>query len=320
MSRSARSWTSILAFLLLVATTSQAAVTDDYLRDITADYNRISDSLNSQLARSFGFYASLGWMDGPGGLDLLKGPRVEFGGGVGVDLAKVDSTSIPLGVLSPDSNVDIPSTLPLPYPVWHARVGVLKGLDIGFRGTGLPRIQKEQISVANRGFGFALRYLAIHGLKYPDVSVQATWDFMKGDVSFATDVDQATPYTSGGTTYNGTIQGTTLYQEIWNVRSFGLKVMVGKSVGIFHPYAALGFQRHAGEVTSKLWLDLTGTIEGVGGSAERLSAVLTRSAEPPITQPKYMVGFELGSGFYWSNLFETNGHDYAVATGFRAKI
>jgi hypothetical protein len=54
--------------------------------------------------------------------------------------------------------------------------------------------------------------------------------------------------------------------------------------------------------------------------SEQLSTTLVRSAQPPITQPKYMVGFELGIGFLWSNLFETNGKDYAVSTGFRVCI
>jgi hypothetical protein len=70
-------------------------------------------------------------------------------------------------------------------------------------------------------------------------------------------------------------------------------------------------------------MDLTGTLTDSSNTlvgTDKLSSTLVRSAPPPITQPKFMVGFELGMGFYWSNLFETNGRDYAVSTGFRAKI
>jgi hypothetical protein len=171
--------------------------------------------------------------------------------------------------------------------------------------------------------GFALRYNAIHGLTLPDVSVQVTWDRMRGDASFATDINQQAPYTDGGTVYTGAIAGQTIYREIWDVRSFGVKVMVGKTVGIFHPYGAIGLQRYAGSIQSKLELDLDGTVTDSSNTVTPLPHIqntLIRSAAPPITQPKYMVGFELGTGFYWSNLFETNGHDYAVSTGFRAKI
>jgi hypothetical protein len=316
-----RRWKTLFWLLLWGAfvVPVHAAVTDDFLNGVTGDYDAISSKLNSELGRVFGFYSTLGWNDGPSGLDLISGPHVEFGADLGLDFVKIDSKSIPLSVLSPGSNVDIPSSIPFPYPVWHARVGVFKGFDIGMRATGYPRIHKDQISTANHGFGFALRYEALHGMTLPDVSVQVTWDRMKGDASFATDIDQQTTYTDGGTPYNATLTGQTLYQEIWDVRSFGLKVMVGKTVGIFHPYGAVGLQRYAGQVQSRLGMDLTGTIEGF--APQSLSASpLVRSANPPITQPKFMVGFELGTGFYWSNLFETNGRDYAFSTGFRGKI
>ena len=55
-------------------------------------------------------------------------------------------------------------------------------------------------------------------------------------------------------------------------------------------------------------------------SSEKVAKVLSRSAEPPITQPKFMAGFDLGEGFYWSNLFESNGRDIALSTGFRFEI
>jgi len=326
MPQFSRRWKSFLWMLLLAgvsAAPSHSAVTDDYLHGITADYDLISSTLNSQLGRVFGFYSTLGWNDGPSGLDLISGPRVEFGADIGVDFVKINSKGIPLTVLSPDSNVDIPSSIPFPYPVWHGRVGIFKGLDFGVRATGYPRIEKNQISTANRGIGFALRYEALHGLTLPDVSVQVTWDRMRGDASFSTDINQQTPYTDSGTTYNGSITGKTVYQEIWDVRSFGLKVMVGKTVGVFHPYGAVGVQRYAGSVQSRLGMDLTGTLTDSSNTlvgSDKLSSTLVRTATPPLTQPKFMVGFELGTGFYWSNLFETNGRDYAVSTGFRAKI
>jgi hypothetical protein len=319
-------WKLVWGFFLVAglwATPAWSDVMADYTRDITADYDRISDTLNSDLGRVFGFYSTLGWNDGPSGLDLIKGPHVEFGGDVGADFVKIHSKDVPLTVLSPDSNVDIPSSLPLPFPVWHARVGIWKGLDFGFRATGYPRIEKNQVSTANRGLGFALRYNAIHGLTLPDVSVQVTWDRMRGDASFSTDVNQQAPYNDGGATYTGSVSGQTIYREIWDVHSFGVKVMVGKSVGIFHPYGAVGIQRSAGSIQSNLGLDLNGTLtdsSNMTTSLPPLQKTLARSAVPPITQPKYMVGFELGEGFYWSNLFETNGRDYAVSTGFRAKI
>ncbi len=109
-----------------------------------------------------------------------------------------------------------------------------------------------------------------------------------------------------------------IYQEIWDVRSFGVKVMVGKKIGIFHPFGAIGLQRHAGRVESRLTMDLTAQV--AANPSEKVAKVLSRSAEPPITQPKFMAGFDLGEGFYWSNLFESNGRDIALSTGFRFEI
>lgn len=326
MARRPRPFFWFAGFLLtlgcLPASVRSQAV-DDYLAEVRSDVNLIADHLNPQFARVMGFYSTLGWNDGPGGLDLMLGPHVEFGVALGVDLVKIDTTSFDTSVLSTQTALDIPKRLPLPYPAWHARVGLLKGLDFGVRGTGIPRENRNDVSVFNQGYGFSLRYLAVHGVTYPDVSVQATWDTMKGNASYATTFDQQEPYTDGGTTYQGALAGTTTCEETWRVRSFGLKVMVGKSMGVFHPFASAGFQRYAGTVQTRLSMDVNGTLydaSHIPVGTGLLSDVFVRSAEPPVTQPKFTAGFELGTGFYWTNVFETNGHDYAASTGFRAKI
>jgi hypothetical protein len=318
---------TVLGLLLLlggVGRGAAATANDAFLADLNRDYDVLASYLNGELARTFGFYATLGWPTGPKVLDAVKGPRAQVGIGAGVDLVKVDLDAVSLEALAAESNIDFPSTLPLPFPVWHGKIGLLRGLDFGLRATGYPRIQKDDFSTANRGLGFEVRLQALHGPTVPDVSVNLSWDRMQGDVYIYTEVDQQSPYEDGGSSYTATVTGDSVYMNAWDVRSFGLKVMVGRSLGLFHPFGALGIQRHAGRVDSRLTAEVDETLRDSGGvvvgTPTHVSLDLRRSAEPPVTQPKFILGFELGTGFRWSNLFETNGVDKAFATGFRLEL
>jgi len=311
--------------LLLGAPVHAAPSPDaDFIASVTGDYNNISSYLNNELARTFGFYSTLGWPTSPEVLNLMSGPRGEIGVGLGVDLVKVNLDSLPLNALSPDSNINIPGVLPLPFPIWQAKIGLFKDLDFGLRGTGYPRIERDQISTANRGWGFEVRYQALSGVKYPSVTVNVSWDRMQGDIYFHTNIDQQSTYVDSGTTYASTLSGQSVYMNAWDVHSFGVKVVVGKNLGIFHPFGAMGIQRQGGQVTSRFQVDVQEALSSGGvpvvGTGQNVHLDLTNVALPPVLQPKYILGFELGTGFRWSNVFETNGRDRSFSTSFRVQI
>ncbi len=312
----------VAAFALATSPlTAFAAGNDDFLNHLRGDYNHLTNYLNDGLARTLGFYATLGWPSDPEVLDLFTGPRFEMGFGAGADLVQLKLGNLKLDALVSDSNVDVPKILPLPFPVWHAKTALLRGLDFGFRATGYPRLERDSISTANRGVGFEIRYQALGGLNLPTVSVNLTWDHMKGDAYFTTHVDQRTDYVdSAGDTYTATVVGDTLYLNAWDVRSFGVKMMVGKAMGYFHPYGAYGIQRNAGTMNSTLRVNVDETTTGPSGGSSTVNEVFTAVTNPPVTQPKFILGFELGNAFRWSNTFETNWKERSFASGFRVQL
>jgi len=325
----------LLAFLSLGALTSAPvavaavdinSVNAEYVADVESDYHTVSTFVNGQMARSFGFYSSLGWQVNPTVLDVIKGPRVGVGIGAGVDLLKVsDVNSLQLQVLESGGNIEIPKVLPLPFPVWHVKGGLLKGVDFGIRGGSIPRlkINEGRINFANKSLGMELRCRAIAGKTLPTVTVSATWDRMEGDIYVANDVSQRAEYWDDGTLtwYTGTIEGQTVYHTDWNVRSFGMKVVVGKGFGMAYPFAGVGFQRNAGTVRSSLSVRVHESLtDGVTTAEQDMALEYASGLRPKVVEPKILLGIDLGSVFYWNFLGETNAKDYAVSTGFRIQF
>jgi hypothetical protein len=243
-----------------------------------------------------------------------------------VDLLKVsDVNSLPLKALQSEGNIDIPKVLPLPFPVWHAKGGLLKGVDFGIRGGSIPRLKFDEgrINFANRCLGMELRCRAVAGKTLPTVTVSATWDMLQGDVYASNDVDQQAQYWDDGTMswYTGTITGRTVYHTAWDVRSFGVKVVAGKGFGVAYPFAGVGFQRNAGTVRSSLSVRVHETLtDGVTTAEQDMALDYADDVRPKVVEPKILLGLDLGSVFYWTLLGETNAKDYAVSTGFRIQF
>jgi len=300
----------------------------NFINQMNADYQTISSYINGQFAKSMGFYSTLGWSTPPGVFELLGSPKVEVSVGAGADIVGLSNlNSLPLQALLVSSNVSLPSIVPIPFPIATVRVGLLKGLDVGFRLTYLPQIDLSNLGLgfsANyTGWGLDFRYKIFDGLHLPTVTVGASWDTMNGTFALATNVNQNAVYTDPGTglQYNDNLTGTNTFTQSWDVKSFGAKLMVGKDLGIIYPFAAVGFQRNSGDVSANITGSVTETVTGPlptntpQGSSTVSLAVGNHNA-PIIFEPKYVLGFDVGEGFHWQVVGESNGTDIAGTTNF----
>jgi hypothetical protein len=296
----------------------------NFQKDVQSDYDMVSDFVNGQLARSFGFYSGLGWQVNPTVLDLLNGPRIEVGVGVGADLMKLGNVdSLRFKALESGGNIDLPKIMPFPFPVWHLKGGLLKGVDFGLRGGSIPRLRlnEGQFSYVSKNLGMELRCRAIERKDLPTVTVCASWDKLQGDCYANTNVDQKSQYLDGGILYDVTILGKAVYYTSWNVHSFGVKVLVGKYFGVIYPFAGFGFQRNAGVVHSQLNVKVHESVtDGVLTPQQDVELNYYNDRRPKVVENKVLCGVELGGPFFWTILFETNGRDTAFSTGFRLQI
>jgi len=299
----------------------RATPADDFVLDMTADYAVIASTVNSPFAKSLGFFSTLGWNTPPGVFDILLGPRIEVSVGLGADFISVPGlNSLSLLAASGKDNLNLPSVVPIPFPAGTARIGLMNGLDLGFRLTYLPQINLPDFGFAANytGWGLDLRYKILDGIQWPTVSVDVSWDNMTGNVVFTTKVSQSGSYvdTHDSTTYYVSLAITSTYALNWDVKSLGAKIVVGKDLGMVFPYAGVGFQRNMGTVSSTM--SSAGTVDTtsptVSSSPANFSVVT--SSIPTIFEPKFVVGFNMGEGFKWSVVGESNGIDIAGSTSF----
>jgi hypothetical protein len=300
----------------------------NFINQMNNDYQAISSYVNGQFAKSMGFFSTLGWNTPPGVFDLLGAPKVEVGVGAGADVVNLTNiNSLPLQALSVASNVSLPAVIPIPFPIGTARVGIFNGMDLGFRLAYLPLINIPDVGLSANytGWGLDFRYKILDGIQWPTVTVGASWDTMNGSFSLSTNVNQSSTFVSSGTTYNDTLAGSTNFTQSWNVNSFGAKIMVGKDLGVIYPFAAIGFQRNSGSVSANITGTVTETVTDSGGvnqpgSPSTISVTSQSAGTPVIFEPKYVLGFDLGEGFHWAVVGESNGTDIAGSTSFRVQF
>ncbi len=301
----------------------QAQVTQDFINQAQADYQTIDNYVNSQFAKSLGFYTTLGWNTPPGVFDILTGPRVELGIGAGADFMTLNSLkNLNLGAVNVSSNFSLPSSVPLPFPVITGRVGLMNGLDLGLKLNYLPLVSLPDVGFAANffGWGLDLRYKILDGIYVPTVTVGVSWDDMQGSFSLVTNINQSSTYVdpNTSTSHSISVSGTNHYTLNWDTKSFGAKLEVGKDLGVAFPFAAIGFQRNSGNVSSVFAGNGSFTVDGGGSTPINLLAL--NNASPVYFEPKFVVGLDFGAGLHWAVVGESNGTDIAGSTSFRVQF
>jgi len=296
-----------------------------FITSATGDLQTLTNFLNGPFSQSMGFFTGLGWNTNPTVYDLGLGlgPHFSIGIAAGADfIALPNLNNVNLTYLNAANNLNLPSGVPLPYPVVTARIGLFNGFDAGFRYTYLPPINAGGFGGNFNGWGIDLRYKVFEGMTVPTVTLSTSFDTMTGNFNVNTsNIDQQVTYTYNGTTYNGAVTGATNYTLNWVTRSVGAKITVGKSLGVFYPYAAVGFQRNSGTVTSTITPDMMVNL-GNGEPSTPFTTVVSTSGAPVVLEPKYVLGLDLGGGpgLQIAAVGESNGTDVAgtltLAAGF----
>ncbi len=322
---------TLLAVLLILACgmdyRAQAQTSNPDVNGLIAqansDFQSIANFVNGPFVNSLGFYTSLGWDVPPTVYDLVSGPHFELSLGAGADFIPLPNLSnlTGLSIVSATTNLSLPSGIPLPFPVATLRVGLFNGFDAGFRYTYLPEIAAAGVGGNFTGWGIDVRYKLFEGMELPTVTLSTSYDSNSGSFSVATgNVNQTgINYTaSNGDNYpNASLSGSSNYTLNWMTRSIGMKIMVGKSLGILYPFAAIGVQRNSGTITSTLSGTYTASLND-GSQSETATISGVSSGVPVVLEPKYVLGFTLGGGMGidWSVVGESNGTDVAGNTSF----
>lgn len=315
-----------ISLALLLTFSSQplwATPESDFSNAAAGDYQKISDYINGQFAKSMGFFTTLGWNSPAGVFDLLSGPHFELGLGVGADLVNIPNlNSLSLSAINLNSNVSIPAVLPAPFPVITGKVGLMNGLDLGLKFNYLPLVNLPDFGFAANyfGWGLDLRYKILDGAYVPTVTIGVSWDQMKGSLSLATAINQSGTYNDSGTPYSETFTGNNNYTLNWDTKSFGAQLQVGKDLGFLYPFGAIGFQRNSGSITSNMIGSGTLNISGSLTSPAAVNLNVVSVAPPVYFEPKFVLGLDFGVGLHWAVVAESNGTDIAGSTSFRVQF
>lgn len=294
----------------------------DFASGAQTDYQNLTNYINSRFAGSMGFFTTLGWNTPTQVFDLISGPRVELGVGLGADLVNLpDINKVSLGAIQLSSNTSIPAVVPAPFPVITGKVGLMNGLDLGVKFNYLPMVSLPDLGFAANffGWGLDLRYKLVEGATAPTVTAGISFDEMSGSLSIGTPINQTGNYydPNNSTTYtNISFSGNNNYALNWSTKSFGAQIQVGKDLGMINPFAAIGFQRNSGSITSTMTGN--GTITITTPTLIRVAAA--NSANPTVFEPKYVLGLDFGMGLHWAIVAESNGTDIAGSTSFRVQF
>lgn len=296
---------------------AMATPEQDFLNQAQVDYQTMSDYINGQFAKSMGFFTSLGWNTPPDVFDIVNGPHAEIGIGGGAQLVTVPNlTSLTLGAINLSSVTSMPSLLPAPFPVITCRLGVLNGLDVGVKFNWMPLMSLSNVGfTANYfGWGLDLRYRILDEVYTPTIAVGVSLDSMQGSFSLATGINQISTFESLPVTFTGNND----YTLNWNTRSFGAQLVIGKDLATIFPFAAAGFQRNSGNISSIM--KGGGTYQVGNGTVTPISLMAESNGPPVYFEPKFVLGFDFGEGLHWALVGETNTREIAASTSFRAQF
>jgi len=297
----------------------------DFDAQAKLDSQIIADSLNRSFANSAGFFASLGWNNPSCGFESATGTRMELGLDFGLDFISFPSfSSLPLGALSGPAIVHMPVNLPALYPAIMGRITLFNRFDLGVRLTYLPVVTFYDTNITTNfiGYGLNTRLRILQGEGLPDLSLGLSWANQNGNFSLASEADQNSTYKdpTDGLTYNAMVAGRTFYSMNWDVKSFGIKMVLGKNLGFVYPFIALGLQAHSGTISSKLSGSVTETLSGPpGGGTSNPDITASSSGSPIYSEPEYAIGIDSGGSFHWTLVGQSNGTDVAISMGFHTQ-
>jgi len=243
----------------------RAALVDD----LRLDAAQTADWFSGEMASVMAFHAaSMPHLPG----DVLKVLGVEFGVSGGVSFSEIDVDAFrQLGFRSLDNRggeIDLPSDLPIPGYAFHAKIGLPRKYDIGFKYGSLDFDHDEgnatfELSNAIYGIAIRKRFLGGGAAGYilPDVALSLGHDAASGDIS------RKEPYNAP--LLNGeTLAGETVWTSDWDVGAVTGRALFSQKILIVTPFLGVGVTQLTGSADS---------LVRVSGTASASGAILAES-------------------------------------------
>jgi len=324
----------LLALAAIAVSFRPAAAADEYdayLGLLTSDVSTICTGLSEQWARHFGFYSDA-CVCLPAA--TLPGfPHLEPGGSAGA-LA----TTLDLGFLDNLVNIDttgiesLPSYLPLPLLLAHARLGIYPGfsfagtkamsVDLGFKYGGIPDITMDEFSLKNTVWGTDVRIGLLRGEGFwPDLTMSIGYDSVKGNMELSTEITDETKYKYNEVEYTGKTTTTLSLDTDWDIYSIGGTFLLGKNLLFMTPWIGVGIRTNSGTATTGVKSTTELEIADVTKSKTWSVEEKARAQDLIKWQTRYIAGLEFNIFFLrFGFQAEYDGSDIAGSLGLRFEI
>lgn|GEM_PF-2529167 len=313
-------------------------------RNLQSDFGIISSWVNRQISPGVPFLTatSLGL---PAAVcsSIIPIPGFEIGvsGNIYVwPLSLEELKSLDLRVI--DQNIsfsfkDIPGYIGLPMFLCHAKVGLIKNIDLGVRYSFISNTIKYggtqlDFYFSNVGLDVRKRLLGggAAGLVLPDLSIGLGGSVVSGKIALLQDYNYAQSDIVNGRDYIQRVSGKLSLSTEWlQISSLSAEVILSKGFIFVTPIVGLGYNFYPSGV-------LNTTINAVGALqiSERENPSNTSSAEIDISggdsasivgvgEGKFIAGVEFALGILKFNLhgeYVFSGKKYAISVGGRLQF
>lgn len=273
------------ALMLAAGTTLHAANAD---ADLYIDGGTLAHWFSEQLSNASAFSAA-GSLPRPGVVHDLLGVEVGLSGAVTSTPLDVDGFhGLPLTRYD-GTTVDLPSRLLMPVPVFHVKVGVPGGFDVGLRfgsANSNENTNDAKSEFKNRVVGVEVRRRllggGLTGVALPDVALAVSYDRSTGKV------DRTEVY-NGPLSGGGSLNATTRWKSDWNTSALALRATASKTLLMFTPYLGVGYAKYMGDTDTSI--NIAGTVSDPAPTA--IDQTSTAKAKPRSGEAQVTGGVEI---------------------------
>jgi hypothetical protein len=216
--------------------------------------------------------------------DTVGFPGVEVGIAGGASAKKLDVTefrNLPFDTLN-SGEINIPASIAAPMGVFHAKVGIPGGWDLGLKGGSVGfkvNSGDAKTEFKNKVFGIEVRKRLLDGMAFPDISVSMAYDNASGDLT-------RTELYNGPVT-GGNLNANTTWKSEWNVGGITARAVVSKKFFVITPFVGVGLTKLTGHTDTSVDTAVNSGPVGI------VSGVVRGSAKNKDTLGHALAGLEL---------------------------
>ncbi|MBI4396397.1 MAG: hypothetical protein HY548_04830 [Elusimicrobia bacterium] len=313
-------WAWILMSGLMMGTGPVQATVQS---DIQNDSKKTAEWFSKQVAEIMAFNtASTPLLPG----DVLKVLGFEFGVAGGVSSSKLDVKGFRGIKLTAIDNaggeISLPENVLAPGAVAHAKVGLPKGIDLGFKYGSLnfdDKTSDAKTDFKNTVIGVEVRKRLLGGgmtgVVAPDIALSAAYDSASGEIT------RKERYNAPLRNGVGTLTADTTWKTEWNSGAVTARAVASKTLLIITPYAGVGYTMLVGGADSTITTSGTLTpADPVDGAAVSQKVTGSADADKSFFQAvggaeiSFLPFMRLNLGYLWSE------EDWAASAGLRLQF